>query len=76
MGTSHCVYVNEGRSSWTVRVGAEERAVFTGTRSRDRAIAYAFRLAEELRSSGPVLVRVDPDESAGARDVAKSRLAS
>jgi hypothetical protein len=64
-------------TTWCVDVADESQAVFTGDGAKGRAIEAALRLAEDLRTSGPVLVVVGPsDGSERVSRVLRGRLAS
>jgi hypothetical protein len=63
--------------AWIVSVDDECRAIHTGDRAKARAMEHAFRLAEDLRMQGAVLVVVEPDDDkTNVSRVVRSRLAS
>lgn len=67
----------EGTVGYAVDLDGERQSEFTGRAARDRAIEAALRLAEQLRTTGPVLVVVDPvDGCATTARIVRSRLAS
>lgn len=58
-----------GTNMWTVVVSDEERAWFTGAGAKLRALDFALRRAEDLRSFGRVRIVVEEQKLrlAGAR---------
>jgi hypothetical protein len=78
---SHQIRVTSSASpsgtAWTVLVTGESHAVFTGGAARPRAVEYALRLAEDLRTTGAVLVVVDSSDGGDKTTrVVRNRLAS
>jgi hypothetical protein len=81
---SHRIRVSSSLSAsgtaWTVYVGGMRDAIFTGVRAKGRALDCALRRAEDLRTTGPAVVVVEPDDSdvqeSRAPRMVESRLAS
>jgi len=76
---SHRIRISSSPSAsglaWNVFVEDENTAVFAGENGKGRALEYALRHAETLRTTGGVLLLVDNGADSTTR-VVRSKLAS